>query len=372
MFRERERPRHEDPADEPGGWRWQLANARRRFEELLPEPMGPDTREAVRAACKRFPLAVTPYYLSLFDPTDPRDPLRRMVVPSAAEIAPSAAASDDPIGEQEHSPLPGVIRRYPDRAVLLVSGSCPAVCRHCTRRILGRGRVVPLDREGLEAALAYLARRPEIRDVILSGGDPLVLEDAELDRILAAVRSVPTVEVVRVATRAPVTLPMRVTDGLARTLARHGPLYVVTQFNHPREVTAEAAAALARLADAGIPLLNQSVLLRGVNDAPAVIEELCRAMLRNRVRPYYLFMCDLVAGTEHFRTSLATGVEIMDHLRGRLSGPAIPQLVVDLPGGKGKVPIGPEYVVRRQDGRVILRAPDGTEVPYPDPPAPIT
>jgi lysine 2,3-aminomutase len=372
MTRAREQPIRIVAAGDRADWRWQLEYSVRRIEDLDPNQLGEGDRDALRRASARFPMAITPYYLSLIDPRDPNDPLRRMVVPAATELARTDASSDDPIGEQAHSPMPGLIRRYPDRALLLVSGACPTVCRHCTRRILGRGRIAPLDRARLDRGLGYLAEHPEIRDVILSGGDPLILEDDELDRILAAVRSVPSVETVRVATRAPVTLPMRVTDDLAALLARHGPVYLATQFNHPREVTAEAAVALARLADAGIPLVNQAVLLRGVNDSPDAIEQLCRALLSNRVRPYYLFMCDLVTGTEHFRTSIKTGVEIMEHLRGRLSGLAIPQLVVDLPGGRGKVPIGPDYVVRREGSQVILRAPDGAEVPYPDPPEPLT
>jgi lysine 2,3-aminomutase len=353
-------------------WRWQLERSIRRVGDLPRSLQSRASRGEIELAARRFPLAITPYYLSLLDADDPRDPLRRMVLPSPAELGRGGAAVDDPIAEQDHSPLPGVIRRYPDRALLLVSGSCPALCRHCTRRILGRGRIAPLDAEGFDAAISYLAGHPEIRDVIVSGGDPLVLDDEELDRILAAIRNLPAVEVVRVATRAPVTLPMRITKDLAQLLAAHGPLYVVTQYNHPRELTAASAAALARLADAGIPLANQTVLLAGVNDDPAVIEDLCRRLLAQRVRPYYIFTCDLTAGTEHFRTPLATGIEIMDHLRGSLSGLAIPQLVLDLPGGKGKIPLGPDYVVRHEVGKVILRAPDGSEVPYPDPPGELT
>jgi lysine 2,3-aminomutase len=351
-----------------GGWRWQIDHSVRRIDDLGPELLAADQRPDVRRAAERFPVAITPYYLSLLDSDDPQDPLRRLVLPSVAELIRTSDAYDDPIAEEAHSPLPGVIRRYPDRALLLVSGSCPTVCRHCTRRILGRGHITPLDRQGLSAAIDFIAKNPEIRDVIVSGGDPLMLEDAELDRILQAIRAVDTVEIIRVATRAPVTLPMRITPELTAVLARSGPLFLVTQFNHPREVTPESRTALSSLADAGIPLVSQSVLLAGVNDSPAVIEELCRLLLRERVRPYYLFMCDLVAGTEHFRTSLETGIGIMEHLRGRLSGLGIPQLVVDLPGGRGKIPIGPEYLVRREGDQVVLRAPDGAEIPYPDPP----
>jgi len=337
-------------------WRWQIAEARRAAAGL---PAG--------AAGARFPALATPYYLALIDPADPADPIRRMIAPSEEELRATAAAADDPIREEAHAPLPGVIRRYPDRALLLVGGECAVRCRHCTRRILGRGRVAPIRGADLERAAAYVAADPGIRDVILSGGDPLLLEDDELLAIVDRIRAIPSVEIVRVATRAPAALPMRVTAALARALAARGPLYVNTQFNHPRELTPDAVAAAGRLVDAGIPVANQAVLLAGVNDDAAVIEALCRRLLAARVRPYYLFSCDLVAGTEHFRVPLDRAFAILENLRGRIGGLGIPQLVVDLPGGLGKIPVGPSYVVERRPGVYVLRAPSGELVEYPDP-----
>ena len=343
-------------AREWNDWRWQLAQARRGAERV-----GPDG-----AARTDFPVAVTPYYWALADAGDPLDPIRRMVVPSPDERRPCRSTRRDPIEEERHAVMPGLIRRYPDRALLLVHGECPVHCRHCTRRVLGRGKVVPIRGAELDRALAYIGEHPEIRDVILSGGDPLLLEDEEITGIVARVRRIPSVEIVRIGTKVPAALPARVTDELARGLAAFGPLYVNTQFNHPRELTAEALAAVARLVDAGIPVANQSVLLAGVNDDPEVMETLCRRLLVARVRPYYLFACDLVAGAEHFRVPLARATAIMEHLRGRVGGLGIPTLVVDLPGGLGKVPIGPSYVVESRRGALVLRAPGGELVEYPD------
>jgi lysine 2,3-aminomutase len=338
-------------------WRWQIAMARRCAEFA---------GAAARAEAYGFPVAVTPYYWSLVDERDPADPIRRMIAPSEGERCGDPGATDDPIREEAHAVMPGLIRRYPDRALLLVHGECAVHCRHCTRRILGRGRVAPIRGAALREALGYVAAHAEIRDVILSGGDPLLLEDAELAEIVSAVRAIPTVEIIRVHTRAPVALPMRVTRELARALAAHGPVYVNTQFNHPRELTDAAVGAVAHLVDAGVPVANQSVLLAGVNDRADVMEALLRRLLAARVRPYYLFACDLVAGTEHFRVPLREALAIMERLRGRLSGLGIPELVVDLPGGLGKVPIGPSYVVASEPGRLVLRAPGGELVEYPD------
>ncbi|MCP4600595.1 MAG: KamA family radical SAM protein [Proteobacteria bacterium] len=348
-------------------WQWQVANTVRTVDDL-PHALTSeiDFAGAARAICQ-FPMAVTPYYLSLIDTNDPGDPIRKMAIPSPRELDRFPFLADDPIAEEDHSPVPGLIRRYPDRAVILVSNLCAVYCRHCTRRHLGRGRISALDSDGLERALEYLREHPEIRDVILSGGDPLLEKDTRLAEILEQVRNIPSVEIIRVGTRVPVTLPMRVTEELACTLAKFHPLYVNTQFNHPVEVTEEAGVAIARLVNAGIPVANQAVLLRGVNDRPEIIEDLCRALLRIRVRPYYLFLCDLWNGIEHFRTTIQTGLDIVDHLRGRLSGIGIPQLIVDLPGGIGKIPLGPDYVVSEEENRTVLRSPDGRLAAYPTP-----
>jgi lysine 2,3-aminomutase len=356
-------------ARDEDGWRGQLARAIRRVEDLPDAPAFAAARSTAGlpgGPAGLRPLCVTPCYLSLIDADDPADPIARLALPHPDEWTRLRELPPDPIDERRWSPLPGLIRRYPDRALLLVHGGCAVNCRHCTRRILGQGGVRPVSGADLAQALDWIAARPEIRDVLLSGGDPLLLEDDGLLSIVDRVRAIPSVEIIRVATRAPVTLPVRIDAALAGALAARGPLYVSTQFDHPRELTTEAARAVAALVDAGIPVANQAVLLRGVNDDPAIIEELCRGLLRIRVRPYYLFVCDLVAGTAHFRTSLDRGIEIMAHLRGRLSGLGIPQLVVDLPGGLGKIPLCPEHIVRREPGRVVFRAPDGTLVDWPD------
>ena len=343
-------------AREWNDWRWQLEQARRGAELVGPDGSAPTD----------FPVAVTPYYWALADAGDPLDPIRRMIVPSPDERRPARAVRRDPIDEERHAVMPGLIRRYPDRALLLVHGECPVHCRHCTRRVLGRGKVVPIRGADLDRALAWIGEHPEIRDVILSGGDPLLLEDDEIADIATRVRSIPSVEIIRIGTKVPAALPARVTEALALALAAQGPLYVNTQFNHPRELTDNALAAVSRFVDAGIPVANQAVLLAGVNDDPAVMEALCRRLLAARVRPYYLFSCDLVAGAEHFRVPLARAMAIMEHLRGRVGGLGIPTLVVDLPGGLGKVPVGPGYVVERRCGVWVLRAPNGELVEYPD------
>ncbi len=330
-------------------WRWQVANSHR----------APATQAG------ELPFAVTPYYGSLIDETDPNDPIGAMVLSAPLSTDPGDLTAD-PIGEELHAVMPGLIRRYPDRALLLVSGVCPVYCRHCTRRVMGKGRVVPVMGDELDGALAYVAGNPEIKDVIVSGGDPLMLPDDEILAILEKIRAIKSVELIRLATRCPVTLPMRITQELAKSIAPLGPLFVNTQFNHPRELTSEAREAGARLIDPGIPVNNPAVRLAGVNDSAEIIEQLCRGLIRARIRPYYLFMCDLVAGNERFRTSIEKGIEIMAHLRGRIGGMAIPQLVIDLPGGLGKIPVGPDYMVERGSNSWLLRAPDGTQVEYPE------
>jgi lysine 2,3-aminomutase len=348
-------------------WRWQVKKSIHSIDELPSVLTEKEDCAQVALAARNFPMRITPYYLSLMNFEDPDDPLRKMAVPAPEELLRSTQTQDDPIEEEMHSPLPGVIRRYPDRALLLVSNNCAVNCRHCTRRQLGSGHIAALDGSGFGKAIDFLRSTPAIRDVIISGGDPLMLDDERLKDILQAVRGVPTIEIIRIGTRVPVTLPMRVSSSLARLLKEFQPLYVNTQFNHPREVTSAAREAVGYLIDEGIPVANQAVLLRGVNDDPLLIEELSRTLLRIRVRPYYLFVCDPWPGIEHLRTHLDTAVKIARHLRGRLSGLGIPQVVVDLPGGHGKVPVGSEYVIESGQGRTVFRAPNGELVVYPDP-----
>jgi lysine 2,3-aminomutase len=309
---------------------------------------------------RRYPMRITPYYLGLI--TGAGDAIWRQCVPDPAEFD-DFSQSPDPLDEERLSPVPGLIHRYPDRVVWIVSSACAVYCRFCMRkRGVGCTGMVTAPQD---EAIAYIASRPEIRDVILSGGDPLLLSDDRLDALLSALRRIPHVEIVRIGTRVPVTLPERVTPRLAKLLKRHHPLFVNTHFNHPDEITAQSAAACARLADAGIPLGNQTVLLRGVNDDPAVMRRLMQRLLTIRVRPYYLHQMDLVKGTAHFRTSVTRGVAVVDALRGHTSGMAVPHYVIDLPGGKGKVEV-PSGRVQRDGSRLSVTNYLGETVEYLD------
>jgi lysine 2,3-aminomutase len=290
-----------------------------------------------------------------------------MAIPQGQELSDPAFLVDDPLEEDEDMPVPGLVHRYPDRALLLVTSTCAAYCRHCTRKRVAGMTETCISSRNLKQAVAYLAAHPEISDVIVSGGDPFTMATEALERILMALRSVPSVQIIRIGTRTPVVMPMRITDELVAMLRRYHPIWVNTHFNHPNELTPEAAEACARLVDAGLPLGNQSVLLRGVNDQPQVFEALCRQLVRMRVRPYYLFQCDLVRGVEHFRTPLARGIEIMEHLRGRLSGLAIPTFVVDAPHGGGKIPLLPNYIVSTSPTHTVVRNSEGMLVAYPEP-----
>lgn len=365
----RARRRHLPVAAAPRDWRWQLRHATTTvagLERAL--ALSADERAgAVRAERAGLPLRVTPYYLGLVDPSDPRCPIRRQVVPHAAEALATPGDLADPLGEAAHEVAPGLVHRYPDRALLLATDQCAIYCRFCTRSRMVGGGVGALPGAALRGAVAWLGGHPEVRDVIVSGGDPLALGTDRLERLVAAVRAVPSVEVIRLATRVPVCLPMRVDRALVRALRPHHPLWVMTHFNHPKELTPEATRALALLVDGGFPVMNQTVLLAGVNDAAATLEALFRGLVRRRVRPYYLMQMDPVSGTGHLRTPLARGVALMEALQGRLSGIALPKLIVDTPGGMGKVPLGPDYVVARAPGRTRLRTHRGVEVEYLDP-----
>ncbi|MFH1679899.1 MAG: KamA family radical SAM protein [Candidatus Eisenbacteria bacterium] len=348
-------------------WRWQLSNRIRRLSDLRDIIGGPPDVAGLEEACAGFPMAITPFYASLIRRCDDSDPIFRMAVPQIAELNHPSFLKDDPLEEDEDMPVPGLIRRYPDRALLIATTMCSVYCRHCTRKRAAGVRETALSAAGLQRVKEYLAAHPEIRDVIVSGGDPFTMSTAALERVLTAIRSVPSVEIVRIGTRTPVTLPMRVTDELTAMLRRHRPIWVNTHFNHPNEVSPEAAEACGRLVEAGIPVSNQTVLLAGVNADPSTIETLCRALVRILVRPYYLFQCDLVRGAEHFRTPLSRGIEIMEYLRGRVSGLAIPTFVVDAPHGGGKIPILPNYIVSMSPTHTVLRNFEGMLVSYPEP-----
>jgi len=317
---------------------------------------------ALEAVCDRYPMRIPPYYLALME--GPGDPLWRQAVPDPAELE-LAEGFCDPLAEDRLSPVPGLIHRYEDRVVLLVSGACALYCRFCTRKRQVGTAAMQCGPHQLDAAIEYIAQTPAVRDVILSGGDPLLLEDDRLEELLRRLHAIEHVEMIRIGTRTPVTLPSRITQALCRMLRRYHPLYLNTHFNHPRELTEEAAGACARLADAGIVLGNQTVLLRGVNDDAQIMRRLNRGLLKMRVRPYYLHQMDLACATAHFRTPVAAGLSIMEALRGPNSGMAIPHYVIDLPGGLGKVELLPEH--RRRSGSDLeVRSPGGRWLVYPD------
>ena len=364
--RPRARARRADWRD----WRWQLRHAVSSVDALaraLPLTGG-ELEGARRAESQGLPLRITPYYLSLADPDDPACPVRRQCVPDAREAEEVAGDLADPLGELAHEVAPHLVQRYPDRVLLLATDRCAVYCRFCTRsRMVGSGDGA-VSLEALAPALAWLRAHPEVRDVIVSGGDPLAMATDRIVRLVAAVRSIESVETIRLATRVPVTLPMRVTRELVRALRPHHPLWVMTHFNHPRELTAESIGACERLADAGFPVMNQTVLLAGINDDAGVLEALFRGLVRARVRPYYLLQADPVRGTGHLRTPLARGVELMEALQGRVAGIALPKLICDTPGGHGKVPLGGQPVVTGPGGKTPLVTFRGRVVEYVDPP----
>ncbi|MBL8740139.1 MAG: KamA family radical SAM protein [Myxococcales bacterium] len=331
-------------------------------------PLTPDERlGAERAESDGLPLRITPHYLSLIDRDDPRCPIRRQCVPLASEGVATRGDMVDPLGEVAHEVAPHLVQRYPDRALLLITDRCALYCRFCTRsRIVGDGGGAVSD-AALEPAMRYLETHPEVRDVIVSGGDPLTLATPRLARVLGRVRRIPSVETIRLATRVPVTLPSRITAELVRALRAFNPIWIMTHFNHPRELAPAAVAALERLADGGFPVMNQAVLLRGVNDDPDVLAALFRGLVKARTRPYYLLQMDPVQGTGHLRTPLERSLEIVSALQGRLTGIALPKFIVDTPGGLGKVPLVPDALVQKGNGRTTLRTFRGALVDYVDP-----
>jgi lysine 2,3-aminomutase len=328
----------------------------------------PAEQRTIERALDRFRFAVTPYYASLIDPGDPQCPVRQQAIPGAGELAVSSFDIEDPLNEDGDAVAPGMTHRYPDRVLWVVMHECAMLCRHCTRKRKVGERPAPVSNDQLDAGIAYLKAHSEVRDVLLSGGDPFLLADARLAAILERIRSeVPSVEIVRFGSRLPVTMPQRITPELVDMLARFHPIYVNTHFNVPEELTSESEAALALMANAGIPLWNQTVLLRGVNDCWALMRKLMHRLTANRVRPYYIYQCDLAEGLEHFRTTVAKGIEIMEHLRGHISGLAVPTFVVDAPGGGGKIPVHPNYVVTQHEHKVVLRNFEGRIVAYEEP-----
>ena len=349
-------------------WTWQVKNRIETYEELSKYfTFAPEEAEGIKQALAKFRMAITPYYLSLIDPNDPYDPIRRQAIPQGAECNIAPADLNDPLHEDEDSPAPGLTHRYPDRVLFLITDMCSMYCRHCTRRRFAgqKDDESPVDR--IEKCLAYIEKTPEVRDVLLSGGDALMVSDKKLEYIIQRLRAIPHVEIVRIGSRTPVVCPQRITDDLVNMLKKYHPIWLNTHFNHPNEMTPEAEAALAKLANAGIPLGNQTVLLRGVNDCVHVMKKLMHELVRNRVRPYYIYQCDLSMGLEHFRTPVSKGIEIIENLRGHTSGYAVPTFVVDAPGGGGKTPVMPQYVISQSPDKVILRNFEGVITTYTEP-----
>jgi len=354
--------------EEWNDWRWQMRNDIKDVETLAKVvPLSDKEKADITEVLKTFRMAITPYYASLIDPANPGCPVRLQAIPRRAETHISASDQEDPLHEDADSPVPGLTHRYPDRVLLLVTHICSMNCRHCTRRRkVGEEDANMLDAH-VDAAVEYIRKTPIVRDVLISGGDPFVLSDDKLERIIRKIREIPHVEIIRIGTRTPVVMPQRITDDLVNMLKKYHPLYVNTHFNHPKEITAEAREACRKLADAGISLGNQSVLLRDVNDCPVLMKQLVQKLLTIRVRPYYIYQCDLSLGISHFRTTVSKGIEIIENLRGHTTGLAVPTFVIDAPGGGGKTPVMPNYLITSNDKRVVLRNYEGVIATYDEP-----
>lgn len=367
-FPSKRNPFYADIPDEKwNNWRWQLSNRINTAEEFNRViPLNESERKALSAP-GLFRVDITPYFASLIDPDDPEDPIRKQVVPTDREMVPFTAMMEDSLAEDRHSPVPGLVHRYPDRVLMLVTTQCASYCRYCTRsRIVGDPSAT-FSRAEFEMQIEYLKRTPQVRDVLLSGGDPLVLAPKILEEILSRLREIEHIEIVRIGSRVPVFLPMRITDELCEMLQKYHPLWLNIHVNHPNEISAELAEACDKLTRAGVPLGNQSVLLAGVNDNVHIQRQLVHELVRMRVRPYYLYQCDLVEGAGHFRTPVAKGIEIIEGLRGHTSGYAVPHYIVDAPGGGGKIPVMPNYLLSMSDHKIILRNFEGFVTTYEEP-----
>jgi lysine 2,3-aminomutase len=356
------------PDEQWNDWKWQVKNRIETVDELKKYiPLTIEEEEGVVKCLETLRMSITPYYLTLIDSNNPEDPVRRQAIPMSFELHKSDADLLDPLHEDEDSPVPGLTHRYPDRALLLITDQCSMYCRHCTRRRFAGQHDAVLPMQQIDNAIDYIARTPVIRDVLLSGGDPLLMSDEKLEYIIKRLREIPHVEIVRLGSRTPVVMPQRITDDLVNMLKKYHPIWLNTHFNHPNEATVEAKEACEKLANAGIPLGNQSVLLRGVNDCVHVMKKLVHELVKMRVRPYYIYQCDLSYGLEHFRTPVAKGIEIIEGLRGHTSGYCVPTFVVDAPGGGGKTPVMPNYVISMNHNKVILRNFEGVITTYEEP-----
>ncbi len=349
-------------------WKWQFAHRITTAEQLNKMlPLSERKQREIGTCLGAFRMAITPYYASLIDPNDPDDPIRKQAVPSILETRADENDLSDPLGEMADSPVPHVVHRYPDRVLLLVTLQCAMYCRHCTRRRAVGEEDKPITEAQLQTALSYIRAHAQIRDVLISGGDPLTMGTAKLEHIISSLRAIEHVEIIRIGTRVPVVLPMRITQELTDMLRRYHPIWINTHFNHPNELTPEAARACAAIVDAGIPLGNQTVLLRGVNDDAETMKRLLLGLVKMRVRPYYLYQCDLSCGIGHFRTRVETGIDIMHRLTGNISGYALPKYVIDAPGGGGKIPVGYDYVLSKNDNEIILENYRAQRYRYPQP-----
>ncbi|AAM23985.1 MAG: Lysine 2,3-aminomutase [Caldanaerobacter subterraneus] len=349
-------------------WKWQIANRIETVEELKKYlPLSEEEEEAISKALQKLRMAITPYYLSLIDPNDPNDPIRKRAVPTIHELYQAPEDLVDPLYEDVDSPVPGLTHRYPDRVLMLVTDQCSMYCRHCTRRRFAGETDAPMPMDKIEKQIEYIRNTPQIRDVLISGGDPLTLSDSRLEEIIKRLREIPHVEIIRIGSSVPVVLPMRITPELVNMLKKYHPIWLNTHFNHPHEITEDSKRACEMLADAGIPLGNQTVLLRGVNDCVHVMKKLVHELVKIRVRPYYIYQCDLSFGLSHFRTPVSKGIEIIEGLRGHTSGYCVPTFVVDAPGGGGKIPVGPNYVISQSHDKIVLRNYEGVIVTYVEP-----
>ncbi|PCH70844.1 MAG: lysine 2,3-aminomutase [Bacteroidales bacterium] len=349
-------------------WKWQVRNRIETLEQLKKYiSLTEEEEEGVRRSLATLRMAITPYYLTLIDQENPNCPVRKQAIPTAAEVHHADADLLDPLHEDEDSPVPGLTHRYPDRVLFLITDMCAMYCRHCTRRRFAGQSDASTPKDNIERAIEYIANTPQVRDVVLSGGDALLISDDKLESIISRLRDIPHVEIIRIGSRTPVVLPQRITDNLVNMLSKYHPVWLNTHFNHSDEMTEDAKIALARMANAGIPLGNQSVLLRGVNDCVHIMKKLMHNLVMNRVRPYYIYQCDLSMGLEHFRTPVSKGIEIIENLRGHTSGLAVPTFVVDAPGGGGKTPVMPQYVVSQSPSKVILRNFEGVITTYTEP-----
>ena len=357
----------DNPPDSFSDWKWQLKNRITSLEKLEKiVNLTVEEKRAIQNSEKRFKMAITPYFAGLMDKNNPDCPVRRQCIPSLEEFKTNVNELSDPCGEEKDSPVPGLVHRYPDRVLLLVTDLCATYCRHCTRRRIVGSSETTMSGENFYLALKYIEKNKNIRDVLISGGDPLLLPDEKIEFYLKSLRKIEHIEILRIGTRVPCTLPFRITEKLCSMLKKYHPVYISIHFNHPKEITPEVEKACQMLADSGIPLGSQTVLLKGINDKPDTMKELMHKLLKIRVRPYYIYQCDLAIGTSHFRTPVSAGIKIIQALRGFTSGYAIPTYVIDAPGGGGKIPINPEYVLSRSKKEIILKNYEGKIFVYPE------